>query len=736
MLPSLTAALIVGLILGSEFPYFPLSVSVLLLLILLSASLIERFAWVTACQATSLCAVLLSGVVYWSLAVESSSRSLRIEPSSESLVELTGRVVQPVQQGPDRLILVVRLDESPGDRGIPRIVRLTWRVPDRIVFQGDRIRCLAKWRRPSGSLNPGGFDYAAYLERQGIDAVAGVTGAETIQVVESGYASAWWRPWNQFDRWRSRIRAAAIHTIPQPALGFYLGIIIGDRGYLDPELRDQFMVTGTVHLLSISGSHLGLVGLLTFIMIRQAVLFLPAAWLLALSRYTTPTKIAAGSSILPVAGYACLAGAELATVRSLIMVMVAMGAVWLGHERRLFYALAVAAAIIVLHDPQSLFDISFQLSFLSVLAIAGWLSWTTMGEREEEKAEPSSVRTSFGWARDSVAVSFIITVMTLPFVAWYFNQVPWLGLFTNLLAVPVTGLVLVPIGLASGVWHLIFGGESLPLAMAIQWLLETFQSTLRLISTLSGGEWHVSAPSMPTMALFYLSLGLLYLRWGNVRVRVPAAMAAVFVLCWWLWSPRTMLDGDRFRVTFLDVGQGDSAVVELPDGQVVLIDGGATYERFDMGRGVVAPYLWNRGIRTLDHVIGTHMQLDHVGGLAWVIRHLTVKQYWGSGQLRDEVFAQRLNRALIQQGLTEKVVREGQEIHAGGGCRLRALNPADRSEIEHSPQEARKGGSRLNNGSVVCSYTAVPIRCSLRPTSSGRGWHGWPKFGRRIRSTS
>ena len=134
------------------------------------------------------------------------------------------------------------------------------------------------------------------------------------------------------------------------------------------------------------------------------------------------------------------------------------------------------------------------------------------------------------------------------------------------------------------------------------------------------------------------------------------------MLLWWAWSPRMFLDGDHFRVTFLDVGQGDSAVIELPDGQVVLIDGGATYERFDMGRAVVAPFLWNRGIRTIDQVIGTHPQLDHVGGLAWVVRHFSVKRYWGSGESREELFYRRLQESLASQGLQEGVAREGREI--------------------------------------------------------------------------
>lgn len=180
-------------------------------------------------------------------------------------------------------------------------------------------------------------------------------------------------------------------------MGLYLGIIIGDRGYLDPDLRDQFMATGTVHLLSISGSHLGLVALLIFAVVRGVTLWLPANWLLALSRRITPTRLAAVSTFLPVLGYACLAGAELATMRSLLMMTVGLSAIWLGQERRLFHALSAAALAILLHDPQALFDISFQLSFVSVIAIAGWLSWPTATEGEELPDEPSFLRTCARW---------------------------------------------------------------------------------------------------------------------------------------------------------------------------------------------------------------------------------------------------------------------------------------------------------------------------------------------------
>jgi competence protein ComEC len=186
-----------------------------------------------------------------------------------------------------------------------------------------------------------------------------------------------------------------------------------------------------------------------------------------------------------------------------------------------------------------------------------------------------------------MVMSGVVTVVTLPLVAYYFNQLPWLGLFANVVAVPVMGILLVPIGLGAGIWQIIVGGNQLPLASLNQWLLEHFVAAVRVVSMLPGVEWHVAAPSALTMVMFYSCLALLWWQVRGTAFRWAAGAGVLILLLWWTWSPRMFLDGDHFRVTFLDVGQGDSAVVELPDGQVVLIDGGATYERYD--DGMMAP---------------------------------------------------------------------------------------------------------------------------------------------------
>jgi competence protein ComEC len=475
-----------------------------------------------------------------------------------------------------------------------------------------------------------------------------------------------------------------------------LGIILGDQGYLDAETRDQFMVTGTVHLLSISGSHLGLVAILTFVFVRRMLLLLPATWLLRLSRTTTPTRVAALTTVFPVVFYACLAGAELATVRSLIMVLAALLVRWLGYEQRIFHALALAAVVMLVHDPRAVYDISFQLSFLSVGTIAGWLQLSAR-DAEARSVERPRLQRALHWATDTVLVSSVITLVTFPLVAFYFNQFPWLGLLTNLLAVPVMGVVLVPIGLFAAVWQLADGGMLLPLGSSIQHLIEFYIRGLALVTLIPWAEWHVASPSIPLMSLFYAVLALLWIKPGTVVVRWLAGVSVAALVVWWVWSPRLAVDGEGFRVTFLDVAQGDSTVLELPDGQVVLIDGGTTYERFDMGRGVVGPYLWNRGIRSIDYVIATHPQLDHVGGLAWVLNHFSVGSYWGIGIARNELFYDRLERARVQHGLTEHVARSGERIEFSPDCRLSIENPAEIG----APNHDRKGGRDLNNRSIV-----------------------------------
>ena len=703
MLPSLCVAFLAGLVAGSFLPFFPVALLFVLLVFILILSAVERAGVIEQPQSCMWCAALCLGVIYWTGVTPPISGHARDDLSSGSSLEYTGRVVGLVQHAPSRLTMLVEITSNSEAVPLTRRIKLTWRDPGDAVWAGDQIVFRAGLRVPTGSLNPRGFDYASYVERQGIEAVGTVTGPEAVHLLPSASeVNWWWRGWGHIDRWRGAIREKAIHSLAQPSRGLFLGIVIGERGYVEEDLQEWFMTTGTIHLLSISGSHLGLIAVVVFSAIRRGLTFLPALTFLGMSRFVTPTRVAIICTWMVVTFYALLAGAELATMRAWVMICMGLTTIWIGSERHLLHALAGAAVVIILHDPRAIGDISFQLSFLSVLAII----WVVASSSRRDSPDEQACTKWDVWGshvREAVVLGAAVTLVTTPLVAWYFNQVPWLGLVTNLVAVPFTGMILVPFGLLSAFVTLVNVAGDLPLAFIQERLLEWMVHALHWCATLPGSDWRVSAPPLWGMAAFYLGVPLVV---GALRLRYHRAIGSVLVgtaLGGWILSGIPIADGDRWRVTFLDVGQGDSALLQFPDGKTVLIDGGKRYERFDMGRGVIAPFLLNQGIRRLDHIIATHPQQDHVGGLPWMIRHLEVGAFWHTGIERSEPLFKELREAVAERKVQAHVATRGEEVVRGESCRLTVLNPVGGQDRGASIKSF--SGTFLNNESVVVQLT-------------------------------
>ncbi len=699
MLPSLCVAFLAGLVAGSFLPFFPVVLFFVLLVFALILSAVERAGGIDQPRSYMWCAACCLGVIYWTGVTPPSSGHVRDDLSSGASSEYTGRVVGLVQHAPSRLTMMVEITSSSDEVSLTRRIKLTWRDPGDAVWAGDHIVFRASLRIPTGSLNPRGFDYASYVERQGVEAVGTVTGPDAVHLLPlARRPNWWWRSWGHIDRWRGMIREKAIDSLAQPARGLFLGIVIGERGYVQEDLQEWFMTTGTIHLLSISGSHLGLIAVVVFWVIRRGLTFLPALMLLGMSRFVTPTRVAILCTWLVVTFYALLAGAELATMRAWVMICMGLATIWIGSERRLLHALAGAAFVILLHDPRAIGDISFQLSFLSVLAIIRVVASPSREDNPDEQA--GTKRGVWGrHVREAVVLGAAVTLVTTPLVAWYFNQVPWLGLVTNLIAVPFTGMILVPFGLLSAFATLVNVAGDLPLALIQGLLLEWMVRALHWCATLPGSDWRVPAPPLWGMAVFYLGVSLAV---GAIGFRYRLAIGTVLVgtaLAGWILTGIPIADGDRWRVTFLDVGQGDSALLQLPDGKTVLIDGGRKYERFDMGRGVIAPFLLNQGIRRLDHMIATHPQQDHVGGLPWIIRHLDVGEFWHAGIERSEPLFKELRQAVAERHVQDHIAMRGEAVVRGESCRLMVLNPIGMQSGAVSIQGI--GGTFLNNVSVV-----------------------------------
>lgn len=691
-----------GLLFGSYLPFIPLTIISILVVSASALSWCEQKAVLSRRHGLILYTALVCGVGYWLLADARTNAVEWLAQAGRHDVTLSGRVVTPVAHSPGRMTMVVAVDSVTKDnatRPVQGNLRLTWREPDAEVFRGDTITVRTRVRPPFGTRNPGGFDYGAYLRAHGIHAVAIVKGPNRVQVQPPETVDITSRVWRRIDQWRNHVRQAVLATLQQPARGLFLGMIVGEQNDIPVDVRDDFMTTGTVHIISISGSHLGLLAFVSFLGVRGMTRRLPAPWLERISCVLTPRQLAVLVTIPLVVFYTLLSGAHVATVRSLMMILVYLVAVWIGHARHIVIALALAAWFTTLADPMAIYDLSFQLSYISVLAIALVLQWNGKDTQEDQGHQAVWAKLKH-WGTQYARMTLAATIATIPLVAYYFNQVAWLGVFANAVVVPVVGLFVVPLGLAASIVGLLGGLEHLPLGWVHQELITGLTDVVGMMAAIPGARWHVASPSILAMAGFYLCLMMVFLSRNLIRRWISVGVLTL-CLVWWVWSPGPMFEGDTVRVTFLDVGQGDATVIELPD-QTVLVDGGAAYERWDIGRMVVGPYLWDQGIRRIDHVIATHPQLDHVGGLPWIIKHFEIGRYWSNGVPRSLPFYQRLRDAVEEKGLMEQVAWEGEEMIGEGPCRLMSLNPP---AAERHPIGRDLRGTELNNRSVVLSLT-------------------------------
>ncbi len=713
------AAYLAGLWLGPFLSFFPLSLLGALLSFGIFLTWLEQRGRLSRWGGVFLFVVVVSGMgqAHWA-AMDKIEAPQLLSPWMEQPVQIQGKIVAPVRQTPAGLILLVKVNHilSKGMAyPIQRRIRLTWRESDTALVYGDHVSFRARLREPFGTLNPGGFHYGKYLKQKGIQAVATVSGPQVVHLQISENQSLAETLFGTIDRWRQAIHQVATANLSNPALGLFLGMIIGEQSYIDQGIRDAFMASGTVHILSISGSHLGLLALVIFAVVKWSVRRLPVGWLERVSLYLTATQFSVLVTLPIVSFYMLLAGAEMATVRSWIMIVVCCLGIWLGRERNLVTALAVAALLMVVPYPEAIHDISFQLSYLSVAAIGLVL----LARKTEDSILPGSQvggapeilswharvweNTKLAWL-----MTLAVSLTTLPLVAYYFHQIPWLGLFTNMVIVPVVGILVIPVGLLAAVGVLLTGTETLPFVFVNQWIFDLFAQVVVRMSHIPGAEWHVASPNVASIAVFWCVLAGLAVFRHRQFVRWSCVTMLLGMLVWWAWSPRTSWESGIIRVTFLDVGQGDAAFLELPDGQTVLIDGGPSYRRLNMGRAVVGPYLWDRGIHRIDHVVATHPQWDHVGGLPWVLQTFDVGKYWSNGVSRSREFYQRLAAAVEATGLDDQVIGGGSDIIGSGLCSLAVLSPLAReiSFMRVSTQDI--SGKELNNRSLVVRLDCGP----------------------------
>ena len=570
------------------------------------------------------------------------SRAARPAQRREAVVEAT---VAAVSTSASSTRVDLRgADAVAGGEPLPRRLRVyTDPTPPGVApfVPGDRIRSRLRLRAPHSLRNPGGSDRVRPLERAGIGAVGRAT-----------HPALWVRlPEREGLRPLAPIHAARARTAAQlvahgPGGPLLAALAVGDRSALDPDVREAFARVGLAHLLAVSGLHVGLVAALAFGLARVLL-----ARHVALATRIDVRRPALLGAVAAAAAYALLAGWGVPVRRA--MVLVAALAIGFARERPTLRAepLAAAALLVLTVEPEALFLPGAQLSFAASAALVG------AAARPPDAGAPRLPRVSAILRTSATALA-----VTAPLAAFQLGQTAPVALLANLVAVPWTALVLLPAALSAGLAtatpaNAALGIVAERLAAAtvatVAWAADAFAAGAPPgAASGPGGWWAVVG-----------AVSLVSLRVRRTRSRVAGALAVGALLS---FAPHPSLGPPRPRVLVLDVGQGDSVLVQGRAASLLIDAGTALPGGVDLGRREVAPALRALGVGRLDWLVASHADLDHRGGLPAVLREIPVGELWlPFGGLGDPDFealvaaAREQGVPVAERGLASVAVRRG-----------------------------------------------------------------------------
>ena len=461
---------------------------------------------------------------------------------------------------------------------LPSKLRLSWYFPDQPIKAGQHWSFVVKLKRPHGSLNPGGFDYERWLLTEGIGASGYVrTSSKPVLLGRDS-------PWTSIAVWRQSITdRLALLLSDRPNIALIKALTIGDGNSITQNQWDVFRKTGTIHLVVISGSHVGLVASLVYFLVLKLW-----AWtgLLAWS----PQRVAALAAMLVAVFYAGLAGFSVPTQRSVIMLAIVMLAIILQRNTRPFNTLAVALFAVLAFDPLAVLSAGFWLSFLAVsvivYAVAGRLGKS-------------------GYFLEIIKINWVASVGLSPLLLFFFQQVSLVSPLANFIAVPVISLVAVPLSLLAVLLMFTLPLLASKLFIIVDTALQGLWWLLTYLAKLPLATINHAQPSI--WALVFAIPGVLLLlaprgiptRWLSLVMFLPL----VFTL------PKKPETGAIY-MTLLDVGQGLSVVVQTTNHWLVYDTGAKFSAESDIGQSVVLPFLRWQGAGKIDKLIISHGDND------------------------------------------------------------------------------------------------------------------------------
>jgi len=566
---------------------------------------------------------------------------------TKSPINIIGRLVKPPKYfyKKTQLHLAVQKIILPGQNLMTSgIIQLDWYNPKKVCQYYDTVQVKARLKLPHDYNNPGCFPYSNYLRQKGIFATGYIKNLFLITPAKN-------IPWfKQILRRIYQLRKNISENIERVTSGteshLMQAILLGERQKLSKHIKSTFSEAGLAHLLSISGLHLTILAMAAFFFLKFIFHLLPDKWFEILTWFGKPINLAALSSIPFIIFYTLLTGNKISTIRASIMIIAYFFSLLLEKEKGLWQPLLLAGFCILLWQPEALFMANFQLTFLATGGILFVLKYLPHHPLVSTTRGSTRFLLRFKeYFLSSLYMSLMALFVTSPLIAYYFNLITPSGIITNLLAVPLMTIVLC-LGLSSIILFQVWSAPAILLFRLEAWLCSLISRFSASAVKIPMAFFYVPSPSKIHLLIIYCIMAtflIIFCQWNPKSPLVKknsfliAILAGFFFLLFFCSRPSPSAI-KNMQVTFLDVGKGDACFIQTPGGKNILIDGGGTYDnKFDIGRYVVAPYLWSKRVKKIDLIILSHPHPDHLHGLLFILKNFKVTQIYKTKDRSDSL---------------------------------------------------------------------------------------------------
>ncbi|MFC1501911.1 DNA internalization-related competence protein ComEC/Rec2 [bacterium] len=613
--PALKSVLILGtgIYWGSRLQIpFPIIYGLCLLTCVMGIYLLGTGKGTRSVQGFLLLTLLLLGMLrFYQAAIFLPPNHIIHSLRSDEPAEITGTVIRDPIIKKNRIDLLLEIQTVKYSDSLlnlkGKIIASIYTESRISLSYGDVIMLQCNLFEPRGKRNPGGFDHKAYLARKKIVVISKSQDLKSLQIIAKGKGNPILRECIY------PVRRFINKTLNQSATGqskaILQALLIGEKSGLVPEMRDAFAKAGIIHLLAVSGLHVGFV----------LIIFMTVFCLIRL-----PYSLRVVLTILGLIFYTLLTEGKAPVVRATLMTTLYLISTIIERRSDPLNIIGFAGLLILFINPQALFDIGFQLSFTAVLSILTFYKRLTVLPPISFLLKRYAGNPLIKYTLTILLVSLSAQIGTIPFTVIYFNRLPILSILVNIIAIPLTGLVLA-LGFTTVLMSLISAWIGQVYGTLNNEILHIFIQIIQWIGKIPFSYVYLPTPDLLHVITYFSSILLLFHLHNRVW-RKRWVFLLLISLNGFIWNKALLNRYHHLTWTQFDVGQGDSAIIELPRGNYILIDGGNKTPHFDNGEHVVAPYLRRRGIHTLDAVILSHPHNDHIGGLLYILNCFNVKK--------------------------------------------------------------------------------------------------------------